>query len=191
MTTTSGSVWNYESIDNITPANNSSYTLTSTIRDTTVNSKTYHVYNNSSTKGSDYYNISNSDYYTYQSLPSALGGSKVENLYLKDNLDLNATWTQSFSITASGVPLNVVLTYKIKEKNISKIVNGITYTSVIHVETSVAVSGIPSASLTSDIQSYYAPKAGLIENHTKINLNYLTLINNTDTEIKLKTTNIP
>ena len=190
MTTTPGSIWNYELIDSIA-LSTSLYSLTSTSRDTSVNSKNYHIYTNSASNASEYYNISASDYYSYQSLPSAAGGTKAENLYLKDNANINVSWSQSYPVTVSGFPLTVILTNTIKERSISKIVNGITYAEVIHVETTIAVSGIPATSLTSDIQSYYAPKVGLIENDTKIKLNYLTLVNNTNTQTKLKTTNIP
>ncbi|MEO6538837.1 MAG: hypothetical protein ABIT07_13295 [Ferruginibacter sp.] len=190
MTTTAGSKWNYEAIDNVS-LTTSLYSLTSTSRDSTIGGKQFHVYLNSSTNASEYYNITGGDYYSYQSLPAALGGTKAENLYLKSNAAINFTWSQSYPVTISGVPITVNVTNKIIEKSISKTVNGTTYTQVIHVETTLAIPGIPSTSLTTDIQSYYAPKVGLIENNTKINLNYLTIVNNTNSQTKLKTTNIP
>ena len=189
MTTTQGSAWNYESIDNVA-VSTSLYLITSTSRDSTVNGRLYHVYTNSSNNASEYYNIAGGDYYSYQNLPASVGGSKAENLYLKENVDVNTSWNQSYNITVSGVPVTVTLTNKITEKGINRTVNGIAYSNVIHVQTSLAAAGVPSSSLTSDIQSYYAPKVGLIENTTKINLNYLGVVSNTDTQIKLKTSTI-
>ncbi|MBS1758047.1 MAG: hypothetical protein JSU03_12305 [Bacteroidetes bacterium] len=65
-------------------------------------------------------------------------------------------------------------------------VNGKTYTKVIHVQSSISVDGVPATALTSDIQTYYAPKVGLIQNTIKINLNYLGLVSSTDTKTILK-----
>ncbi|MBS1758048.1 MAG: hypothetical protein JSU03_12310 [Bacteroidetes bacterium] len=91
MTTTVGSTWNYETTDNAA-STTSSYILTSTNRDSTINAKSYHVYLNSGTNGSEYYNISAGDYYRYQTLPGELGGSREEILYLKDNVGFNTSW---------------------------------------------------------------------------------------------------
>lgn len=185
MTTTVGSTWNYETTDNVA-STTSSYILTSTNRDSTINAKSYHVYLNSGTNGSEYYNISAGDYYLYQTLPGELGGSRVENLYLKDNVGFNTSWSQSYNVTISNVPLKVTLVNKIVETGLNLLVNGKTYTKVIHVESSISVDGVPATALTSDIQTYYAPKVGLIQNTIKINLNYLGLVSSTDTKTILK-----
>ena len=58
------------------------------------------------------------------------------------------------------------------EKGLTKVINGITYKNVIHVSTTISSSAIPSASLTSDIHSYYAPNYGLINNNTIVHLDY-------------------
>ncbi|HMK04242.1 MAG TPA: hypothetical protein VK489_08625, partial [Ferruginibacter sp.] len=96
MKLTAGSTWNYEVINNTTPST-TLYTLTSTNRDSTVTGRSYHVFTNSSTGGSEYYNITGNDYYTFQSLPAALGGSKAENLYLKDNVGVGTSWVQIYN----------------------------------------------------------------------------------------------
>jgi hypothetical protein len=83
MNVKAGSTWNYEQI-NTTPAGpTTNYTLTSTNRDSTVEGNLFHVFTNSSNNASEYYRVSGNDYFTYQSLPAALGGAKVANLYLK------------------------------------------------------------------------------------------------------------
>lgn len=189
ISATAGSSWNYEITDNVA-ATTSPYTVTSTNRDSSVNGKVYHVYTNSGNNGSEYYNISGGDYTSFQNLPAAVGGSKAENLYLKDNVTFNTSWSQSYNITISSITVKVTLVNKIIETGVNITVNGKTYTKVIHVQTSITADGVPPAALTSDIQSYYAPKVGLVQNTTKINLNYLTIVNNTDTKTNLKSSTI-
>ncbi len=187
MNMKAGSTWNYEVTNNTPPTNTSPYTLTSTNRDTTIAGKQYHVYTNSNNGASEYYYVSGTDYYTYQSLPAALGGSKVENLYLKAGAPVNSNWSQTYNISFNSLPLAVTVVNKIEEKGISRTVNGISYNNVIHVSTSLSVAGVPPASLITDIDYYYAPNYGMIENTSKININYLTIINNSDFTTRLKT----
>lgn len=171
MTLTAGSTWNYKLTNNpsTTPVS-SNYTLTATSNDSTANGRTYKIFTNSSGPN-EYYNITGSDYYTFRKLPDILGSSSVEVLYLKDNLNTGGTWSQTFPINYSGFTLQLTFSNKIAQKGISKTVNGITYTNVTDVETTLSVTGIPFAyTLTSDIHYYYAPKVGQIENKTKIDL---------------------
>ncbi len=191
MSLTAGSTWNYELTDNklvtTTP-----FTITSTSKDSTINGKSYHVFTNSNGSANEYYNITGNDYYNFRSLPSALGGASVENIYLKDNAAVGASWSQSYPVTVTGVALNASLTNTITEKGISKIVKGVTYKDVIHVTTTVAIIGLPlpPGALTTDIHSYYAAKFGLIQSVNKISLNYAGIVNNTDQQTNLITTNI-
>ena len=186
MNMKAGSIWNYETINNIPPPTTSLYSLSSTSRDSSIDSKNYHVFINSGSGASEYYRVSGSDYYTYQSLPAALGGTKVENLYLKAGAAVGASWAQTYNITYNTFPLAVTITNKIEEKGISRTVNGSTYNNVIHVSTSIAIGGIPAASLLSDIDYYYAPNYGMIENTSKININYIGIVNNSDFTTRLK-----
>jgi hypothetical protein len=174
MSLTTGSIWNYKLTNNpsTTPLV-SNYSVTASNRDTTINSKTYKVFTSTAATGNEYYNITGSDYYTFRKLPASLGGNSIEVLYLKDNLNTNETWTQSvpLSVTVSGFPLNLILTFnnKIAQKGITKIVNGITYNDAVDVETTLSITGIPVAyTLVTDIHYYYAPKVGQVENKTKI-----------------------
>ncbi|MBL0356936.1 MAG: hypothetical protein IPP72_08595 [Chitinophagaceae bacterium] len=171
MSLTTGSTWNYKVTNNpsTTPVT-SNYTVTATDRDSVANSKTYKVFTNSG-GANEYYNITGSDYYTYRTLPANFGGNSIEVLYLKDNLAVNGTWSQTTPITVSGFPLTLTLNNKIAQKGISKTVNGIAYTDVTDVETTFSIAGIPgfvTYTLTTDIHYYYAPKFGQIENKTKI-----------------------
>jgi hypothetical protein len=187
MNMKAGSTWNYEQINTAPPAPTALYTLTSTTRDSTVDGKTYHVFTNTTTSSSEYYRVSGNDYFTFQSLPAALGGTKVENLYLKSSAAVGTSWPQSYTITFGGISFPVTLTNSIVEKGINKTVNGIAYTGVIHVKTVLSVTGVPSAALVTDIHSYYAPNYGLIENSSKIDLNYVGIVSNTDVTTRLKT----
>lgn len=172
MTLTAGSSWSYkltEDPSSATPVT-SNYTITATSNDSAASGRTYKVFSNSAGPN-EYYNITGSDYYTFRKLPDVLGGTSVEALYLKDNLNAGGTWTQDIPITYSGLSLTLKFNNKIAEKGITKTVNGITYTGVTKVETTLSVTGIPFAyTLDSDIEYYYAPKVGQIENHTTIDL---------------------
>ena len=187
LTTTTGSTWNYHQIDSSgsSPVN-SDYTVTSSSKDTLVSGRSYHVFNTSA-GGNQYLNISGNDYYQFDSLPAGSGSAVFERLYLKDNVNIGSSWTQSTTVTVPGVlfPIPVTLTYQIAEKGISRTVNTQTYTDVIHVSTTISSSLIPSANLTSSINSYYAKKYGLIENTTIINLNYTGIIENVNIEMKI------
>lgn len=185
-----GSTWNYENINNIAPGSTSTYTLTSTSRDTVAGGNSYHVFTNSATNESEYYRVSGSNYYRFQKLPAELGGSPVENLYLKTNVATGTSWPQSYNITFSGIPLTVTLTNTIADQGMTKTVNGIAYNNVIHTTTSISVSSIPSSAITTAINGFYAPNVGMIESNNKISVNYLTITSNTDNTIRLKTANL-
>jgi hypothetical protein len=185
MNLTAGSSWNYEFINNNPPAPAAPYTVTSTSRDTVIGSRTYHVFSNS-TGGAQYFNQSGNDYYSYQPLPAGMGNA-IENLYLKTDAAVNQTWMQNFTVNVQGIDVPVTVTNKIQEKGITRTVNNIAYTDVIHVSTSISSILIPGTALTTNIQSYYAPRVGLIENSTLIDLNYMGVTNNTNTQTNLKT----
>jgi hypothetical protein len=193
MSTSANSTWQYEQITNPGPTSTTiNYTVTSTNRDSSINGRPYHVYTNSNGNTSDYYNITGSDYYQFRSLPANLGGAKIEALYLKDNLALNASWTQNVTITISGVNVALIFTNTVTEKGGAKTVNGINYTDVITVTTVITPNtpGIPASAITSDIKSYYARKVGLIQNDNKVVVNFMGFNQTTDNQTKLKSADI-
>ncbi len=187
MNMRAGSLWNYEVQNNTPPPTTSLYTLTSTSKDSTINSKSYHVFMNSANGASEYYFATGTDYYTFQSLPGAVGDTKVEYLYLKSTAAVNTTWSQIYNIVYNSVPLKVTAVNKIEGKGIDRTVNGKIYSNVIHVSTKLSVEGIPPASLVTSIHYYYAPNVGMIENTSKINLDYVGIMNNSDFTTTLKT----
>lgn len=187
LSTTEGSSWNYHLIDSsgASPVN-SDYKITSSAKDTLINGKTYHVYNNSA-GGSQYLNKTGLNYYQFDSLPSGFGSGTFERLYLKDSAYSGTSWNQTQNVMVPGFTFSipVTLNYKIAERDISKNVNNINYSNVIHVQATISSVLIPSAALSSSIDSYYAPKYGLIESSTKINLNYMGLVENVNLSVKL------
>lgn len=189
LTTSSGSTWNYHEIDSsqATPVN-SDYTITSTSKDSSINGRSYHVYNNSA-GGNQYLNISGNDYYQYDSLNLGVVKAVIERLYLKDNAAVGTTWNQSqtFNIPGFPLPVPVKLNNNIAESNVTMAVNGITYKDVIHVSSSLS-SSLISSGIISSINNYYAPKVGLIESSTKLKLN-VTGLDSVNINISIKLVN--
>lgn len=179
-----GSSWTYHELDSSgsTPKS-SDYTVTSTSNDTTINSKTYHVYSYSY-GGSQYLNLTGNNYYQFDTVPINGGGS-VERIYLEANLAVGGTWSQTFSLNLQNIPVPLTVTNKVVEKLASLVVDNITYDNVIHVSSTISSSLIPAASLTSSIDSYYAQNYGLIQNNTLVNLNYMGFKQNVNTKTQL------
>lgn len=191
INTSDGSSWTYQQTDATGPnPNTSNYTVTSSPNDTTINSRKYHIYNYSY-GGAEYLSNSGSEYYQYDSIPVS-GGIKIDRLYLKDNIAVGTSWNQNFNLTIPGFPLPVslVVTNKIVEKGGSRTVNGTEYKDVIHVSTSLSSALIPASSFTSAIDSYYAPKVGLIENTSQIHLDYSGLTENVNSSTKLMSSDL-
>ena len=193
MSYTPNSTWNYTVTNNVTgiPLD---YTITSTDRDSTINSKAYHVYTNSTGSANEYYNVTGNDYSTFRNLPASLGGKPVENIYLKDNIAIGGSWEQTYSIIVSGtVPLTIKMINTITEKG-SLTVNSIAYTDVIHVTTTLQIllagAPLPATAVTTDIQSYYARKVGLVQSKNKIVVNYAGLNDQVDEQTILKSADI-
>lgn len=181
ITLTTNSTWNYQIVNNGgTGPMTATITITSTAKDTIINGKSYHIFNNSS-GGNQYINITGHDYYQFDSLPIPTAPA-FDRLYLKDDVPVNTSWTQNLNISIPNLPLAipVVLTNTVKEKGISRMVNNISYSEVIYVQTAITSVLIPAGSLTSNIDSYYAKKYGLIENSSVIRLNFSGISENID-----------
>lgn len=189
---TAGSTWKYRTINNATPGTPQEYTRTSTNRDTVINTRTYHIYTNSSTGASEYNGKSNDEYWIFQALPDQLGGSKVENLYLKANASVNASWNQTYPFDVMGFSISAKIVHKIVSKGGSRTVNGTVYNDVIDVQSDFSITGVPPGVITysTDIHNYYAPKVGLIEAKIKINLDIMGTPQNTDTQTTLLSSNL-
>jgi hypothetical protein len=189
INTHSGSSWVYHEI-NASGATSveSDYTVTSTSRDTTISNRSYHIYN-VSFGGNRFLNLSGKEYYEFDTIPG--GGSKTfQRLYLKTGATPGSNWTQSETIEVQGVQIPVKITNTIVENSLTRMVNGKNYQNVIHVSTKITSDLIPGTALTTEIHSYYAPNYGLIENTSKLNLNYLGIVEKLDITTTLKSSDL-
>lgn len=189
INTVSGSLWTYHEVNSSGGASQESdYTVTSTSRDTTIEGKSFHIYAYSY-GGFQYLSKSNSDYFQYDSIPGL--SNAIVRLYLKSNAKVGNTWDQNVSIPVPNFPANVPVKISNKVLDIgSRTVNGTLYNNVVHVQTSLSSTLIPSDNLKSDINAYYAENYGLIESSVVINLDYLGITEDVDVTIKLTTANL-
>jgi hypothetical protein len=151
---TVGSNWTYTS-------NGTSYKLTLTNRDTVAVGRTYKVLSNSN--GANQYQAKvGTEYYRLASLQGILPA--YDELYLKSDQNVSATWQLIIPIQVSTVTVNVTAKYTIAEKGISKTVQGTNYTDVVHVHQDF--SSPFGNNGTADW--YYAKGIGLISSNVAI-----------------------
>ncbi len=158
---TTGSNWTYQ------PSQGAAYTITATSRDTTALGITYKVY--SSTDGQNRFRAkTGNDYYQFLVVPQILP-TGVNELYLKDNQPVGATWSfnQTVSVPNFPIPLTITLAYNIKAKDSSMTVNSKVYTKVIRVGQDISVQGFGSVGTGN---FYYADQVGLIKSDLNISV---------------------
>lgn len=170
LPSTVGSNWTYKVTTGGTAVSTVKYTISS--RDTIANSRTYVILTGSN--GSSLYNNkTNSDYYTLR----ILAGQALELLYLKDDKDVNGTWTTTQTLTGlSGLPIGnsatVIIDYILKEKGTTRVVSGTTYNSIIKVEAKIKASlpGLPIGAFDlGTAEFYFSKNIGMVENKIFIN----------------------
>jgi hypothetical protein len=163
---TSGSTWTYNDVVN---GSTSQLTVTMTGATTAFNSKTYYNGTSSSTaKGNStgYFYAANHGYAIRAT--SAAAGLTIELQMGNDAQAVGYTWTTTPSDngTVNGVPAQTVNT--IKEKNVTKVVNGKTFTNVIHTQVDLQYNlgtGFQSVAI---YDFYLAKGVGLIETDTSV-----------------------
>ena len=154
--TTEGSSWTYVSGTNI-------FKLTATNRDTVAAGKTYKVLTNSNGPNNYVAKVGN-DYYRFAAI-TAIGSNGVEELYLKDNEEVNATWSTRQNFTAPGFgQVAADLKYTIKGKGATRVVSGKTYNNVMQVRLDLSVQTFS----VGGGDFYYAEGIGLIESNIAI-----------------------
>lgn len=158
-----GSTWNYEKTDNTTATVTENYTLTSTNRDTLISNKSFHVYKSSMSGGDEYKRRSGNSYFVFYPWSDESFMLFDEILYLKSNVPVGTSWSQTFGLPVDWVQLTGVAKSTIIAKDISRTVHSVTYDSVIHVETLITISGYPTGNETGTLNAYYAPGYGKIE----------------------------
>jgi hypothetical protein len=158
-----GSTWTYkENVANVT------YVYTSTGRDTTISGRGYKVISNSI--GPNVYSTQvGSDYFRYGALNTGLSSAGIEELFLKDNLAVNGTWSTQQNVTYNGTNYVLNLNYRILEIAATKTFNGRTYNNVIGVNLDIATTVSGFSVVLGNGKFYYANGIGMVRNELAIN----------------------
>lgn len=116
----------------------------------------------------------------YAFIPEMMGGlipqmeiEAFEIIFLKDNLAVGESWTETKTIVTNVVmfgmsqTINANATFNsvIEEKGISMTVNGVTYTDVIKVKTTATVVSEDGTEV-SEAQNWFAKDVGLIKSYS-------------------------
>jgi hypothetical protein len=158
---TEGSSWTYTSTGGVTNK------LTATNKDTLALGHTYRILKSSN--GTNVYLGKNGNEYYRLGYLSVIGMNDIEELYLKDNEAVNATWklNQTFSYPGIPLPLAATFNYTIKAKGISRTVSGKNFGNVIQVRLDISIAGFNNLG---GGDFYYALGVGMIENTISINV---------------------
>lgn len=139
--------------------------LTVTNKDTIAFGRTYKVVSNNN-GGNQYHGKDGNNYYRFATFQGFLQDG-VEELYLKADQNVNASWQFTVNVTISGFPVPVTAKYTITEKGISKSVQGKNYTDVIHVALALSATGLGNVG-SGDF--YYAKGIGMISSSLTITI---------------------
>lgn len=163
---TSGSTWTYATVSN---GKSSSYTLTATNTDTTINSNSYKVFT-SSGGPNEYFAKLTGNYYHYAFYEVI--NQPVELLYIKDNLNVNDSWKQTKNATINGVNGTTEFECIVVEKGITYPAGGKTYTDVTHIKINPTfyAMGFKLTNNKADIHYYFANTIGLIYSSTDLSV---------------------
>lgn len=145
--------------------------LTDTLRyvkDTTIGSLVFRKMLSVAQQAHLYQNCTNGVSRSIQYNPVSGGGttiSKIDITPLKANLPVNGTWSDTI---ANGAGQDVIYNYTLKEKGVSRTVNGKVFPDVIHVyfETGIDLP-VVGFFITNTADYYYAKGIGFIESEIK------------------------
>ncbi len=165
---TVGSNWTYQITTPPATVNTVKFTVSN--RDTTAISKIYNVVTGSNGTN-QYYNKTGSDYFTIRTVASG----SLELLFLKDNVNVGATWNTSQLLTGlSGLPGNITsvtisTNYTLQEKGSTRPVSGKSYSDVIKVRAEL-IASIPvfGNQPFGFAEFYFSKNIGLIESNIQI-----------------------
>lgn len=159
---TNGSTYNYETVSGET-GDTTAFTVTVT-GDSTINGQSYKKL--SSDTATTYDRCDNGTYRQMVKGLSYMGYSvdSVMSIYLKDFVPAGSSWSDTVTVSESGVNVNVFLTYTVTQKGINKRVYDLDYTEVIAVRLSASAKVLgQTISLGTMATNYYAKDIGLIE----------------------------
>jgi hypothetical protein len=120
---------------------------------------------------SGYYRKAGGDYYEFVDMGAFWGFDNsfwVEYVFLKDNVAAGVSWqSAAYTGVAGAQSLQFRLNYKVSQKDISVVVNGVTYTNVIVVDEKLDVNNMGTWVDVSDqvgyFKTYYARNIGMIK----------------------------
>jgi hypothetical protein len=135
--------------------------LTVTNKDTVALGRTYKVVSNNN-GANQYHGKSGNDYYRFATFQGFFPNG-VEELYLKGDGNVNASWQFTVNVNFGGIAIPVTASYVITEKGITKNVQGKSYTNVVHVVLTLS-SGLGSGDF------YYAKGIGMISSSLNITI---------------------
>ena len=152
----------YTYIDTTAGTGTTSIQTISVVKDTTIDGKIFQKFSNPGSDG--YYNCTSgiSTIIAYQVPTSGGTVMKIEQIELKANEPVGATWSNTI---INGIGQNVDYNYKIVAKGASKLVLGINYSDVIqvHLKTSITVPVLGTI-VVGESDYFYANNIGLIDN---------------------------
>lgn len=158
---TDGSTFDYENVD--TSEDTLRYTLT-VAGDSVINDTTFKKLSDGST--TTYSACNNGNYVQMASNITFEGftAGDIKTTFLKDNVMVGASWSDTIPVTMSSVTLSAILRYTITAKDAVKSVYSQEFKSVIGVKLDAVVivdgTPIPVATISTN---YYAKGVGLIQ----------------------------
>ncbi|GAA0531677.1 hypothetical protein [Chitinophaga japonensis] len=159
---TDGSVYNYENV-NAQTSDTTRFTVTVT-GDSLISGISYKKL--ASDTATTYNRCDNGSYYQMVKGISFEGytADSVMSIYLKDNVAIGSSWTDTVVVRDGADEQTVILTYSITQKGATKRVYDLDFTDVIAVklDASVRILGTP-VSLGTLVTNYYAEGVGLIQ----------------------------
>ena len=134
------------------------------VKDSTISGLSFKKFTSATGQNSTFTNCNNGVSRIISYNPIGVGGTTVSVIditLLKAGLPINGTWTD---IVNNPTGQQVQYIDSIKEKNVSRVVNGVTYPDVIHVFVTTGIEfPILGFFVTNTTDYYYAKGVGLIE----------------------------
>ncbi len=134
------------------------------VKDTSIDSKTFKVFFSKTQFNNTYTNCTNGESRVISYNNIGVGGSsvsKIDLILLKANLAVNGTWTDSIK---NGASQTVLYIDSIKEKGVTRTINGQAFNDVIRVHIEIGIVFPPLGFVVTNTGDYYYAKGvGLVE----------------------------
>lgn len=133
-------------------------------KDTTISGNSYRILYGARgiIKDTAFYRKNANDYFRWDALD--LNSGRMALLFLKDNQPVNTTWESTMANTIyMGLPTEVKMKYTLMNVNFTRVVNGNSFDSVIHVKNDLQYKILGTFQTIQTIHTYFAKNVGLIE----------------------------